>query len=505
MPGELIWNPAAANGWIQPGGPGYAWAVLDVDLDMTGPNGGGQSVESRFARAADGGPGEQVYVGAVITSNPERLTFELMARLKDCNFLSNLTRRRCPATVAGVQGCSNRLNFLDYTMFLGYADAYVTTPTNYSDNIINSTDATDPDLKEQVEYSAGFEYRLLKLKHEDISGTVSDFAINKIINAGTNRCAGPCGPQTDKEDTYWLVTDQDSTPGYLGTATPKFLYTEDGGATFTAHDINVFPLGDAVDVIKFGGYALVASPDHGVAYADYVTIKTGATGIWAQATGFSAAQPNALILVDGTVYAAGETGYIWKSTDGTSFDTVNAGTLTSNALNCAAASGCNLVWFGGVSGTLVKLSKGVPSLVTVLDANSAAVTSNINAVAVPPNRPSEIYVGCANGNIYASRDEGATWRTLAFDNAGVGIIEDIQFGGPLGVTMFIVQTNTNSKSRVLRDVSGGAGGLTQVEIIGSFDSPDNSVINSIGVADANNALTVGEVNSTYAFIGKLSA
>lgn len=498
---DSSWLPNAGVVWLQPGGPGYGIKISNASTTMEAPSGvDAQGRESRYVRSEDGGPGQFEYVGAFVTGNPERPTFQLMQRLTECDFLDRL---KCARTILALRGCSNRLDLLSYKQGIAYTDAFVTSK-GYSANLVNGTDQTEDDLMQQVEYSAGEEVRFMKLRHDNISGTASDIAINKVISVGVDRCAGDCGKELSIEDEFWLVTDRDSTPGYQSVATPRFGYTEDGGGTWTFSDINVFPTGDAVDVIRYGGYALVASPEHGIAYARVEDIKDGLTGIWSQVSGLVAGnEPLVLAVVNGTIYAAGENGYIYQSTDGVTFEVLSAGTVTTNDINSIAVAGCDLVYFGADGGDLVKLEKGALSSVTVKDANGATVTSNINVVRVPPNRGYEIYVGCANGNIYASRDEGDSWRTLAFDGAGSGLVKDIQFARPQGLFMFILQTNANGKSRVHRDLSGGAGGLTSVEIVGSYNSPANSGMNSIAVATPNLGITVGEVNNSYGFIGKV--
>lgn len=502
----LGWRANKATVDVQLGGPGFSWKLLDPSATLDGPSGvRSQSVESRYTR----GPaaGQYVYLGAVKTANPDRIKVPLSLRLQACIFLDRLD---CPVTLRVRQACAERTTLTDYTEMLVYVDSNPGGGVDYSNPLANGTEDNGADVMEKINYTAGEEIRVVKVAHFDISGAVSDFAINKVIAVGRRVCQSGCGPEVQEDNDFWAVTAKDSTPGYLSLPTPKFLWTTDGGTTWNSSDIAPFINGDATDVVKYGAYILVASPTHGVAYARYQDLVDGTANPWTHATGFSsgAAYPRALAVIGGDVWAAGTNGYIWKSSDGFSFDVFSAGTVTSNQLNDVAAAGCDLIWFAGNSGTLVKLYKKSLSLITVKDATGAAVTSNLNVVEVPDLRGYEVYVGTAGGKIHASRNADAntpTWGERTFPGAGAGSINDIKFGGTFGVIMYIVQTEAGGtgRSRVLRDLSGGAGGLGNVEVIGSYAQPANLGINSIAVANANVAVTVGAVENLFGFIGRV--
>jgi hypothetical protein len=71
-------------------------------------------------------------------------------------------------------------------------------------------------------------------------------------------------------------------------------------------------------------------------------------------------------------------------------------------------------------------------------------------------------------------------------------------------TLMFIQTDASSDSRIMIDRSGGNLGANAVGL-GSFASPVNNGYNSIAPASVNYALFAGEIVSTYAFIGRLSA
>ncbi|TXH48262.1 MAG: hypothetical protein E6Q97_25095 [Desulfurellales bacterium] len=496
---RLGWDPTKGVPWLQPGGPGYPFKQTTGSTSVTGAQGGGQSSESRYARSERGGAGQYDLVGTVQTGNPEPYNFDVMFRVEECNWLDKYD---CPYNILVLQGCGRRESLIDYTLALLYVGARK-TGRSYGANLVNGTDNNAEDVMDTISFQAGEEIRLKKLSHLNISGTVSDFAINKVYYADSRKCADSCGAEQSGEDVWWAVTDKDNTPGYLSTATPLFLFTRDGGTTWSSSYINAMLNGDATDVVRYGDYVIVAGPSNGIAYAKYADLVNGVTGAWRSAAGLSSSGfPRALAVVNGEVWAAGNNGYIYKSSDGINYTVVSAGTVTTAQLNQIAVAGCGTLYFAGNSGALVKYDNGVLSLLPIV-VSGTTISSNLNTVAVPFLRGYEVFVGTAAGRIYGSRDEGQTWTERSIDGSGTGSINDLKFADTYGAILYIVQTNAAGKSRVLRDLTGGAGGLLQVEIVGSYDSPANSGMNSIAPANANIAVTAGELNGTYAFIGKV--
>jgi hypothetical protein len=156
----------------------------------------------------------------------------------------------------------------------------------------------------------------------------------------------------------------------------------------------------------------------------------------------------------------------------------------------------------GDSGTVLTYQNGAISLVTVTDETEGTLTDNVQKVAVPQGRQCEAYIAAA-GTIWRTKDKGDNWEYMEFIGHGTGTIESIKFSGPNGHMFWAVQTNVaGTKSRVLRDFSGGALSYA-VDIVGSYASPANSVINDIAPANLNYAATGGEVDGGYGFIGRI--
>lgn len=482
-------------------GAGNPWFQFSLQGEMAALSGGGRSVESRWGRKDGGGEEPK---GSILTSNQERWEGDIMRRLniQQAQFLQQL--EKCPFDVKVLQLCGDYRDRTNYLAAIGYLDGYTTSKT-YSTNEANNADTPGDDTMETFSGSWIDEFRQLKLAHLDITNSDQDVAINRVINVGLGRCDGDCGIEKTGEEDFWFVTDQDSTPGYLTIPSARFGYTQDSGATRTFSYIEPFQNADALDVAKLNDYVLAASPQGGVARANFNDILNSMSLPWTRTLVGGTNGPRAIAVTPGgQVWAAGNNGYIYRSLDGgLTWTTFNAGTVTTQQINRIVAVADDQVWFAANAGVLLRFNGRTVSRVTI-----TGVSSNLKSVGVPRGRSKEVYVTTANGRVYRSRNTNATTPTFAevsVDGSGTGSIDDIAFAGYLGNVMFLLQSNAAGRSRVLRDLSGGNGAL-DVEIIGSFDLPDNAGINSIAPANENFGLTVGEINgSGFGFIGQLAA
>lgn len=495
--------------YIRPGGPGNKWKLADPNGTMVdAPSGGGVGLESRFGLNSKG---QRVYQGAVEQGDPERFETTLQRKLDNDRAIEQIKKLRCRFDIAVYSRCGD-IGVQNYKNAIMFYDGGVTSKT-YSDPLAQLNEETTADMMygTDVSFSPIEEIRG-KLKHDDITGTVSDFDFNKVISVGFPSCPDNCGvSENDGAQDFWAVTDADSTPGYLSQPTPMFVYTQDGGGTWTAVYIDVFTNGQATDVIKLGEFVVVSSPTNGIAYAKFQDILDGVSNPWALATGFSGISspnyPRVLFAVSSSeAWAASANGRIWQSTDaGLSWTLKNDGVTTTNQINSISFVSDTLGYFAGNSGALVKYYKGAFSLLSVSD-GTTTVSANLNVVETVEGRTDEVYVGTQGGQIWRNNEQGKAnkWSNKAFELSGSGSIKDLKFAGFQGDVLFIIQNDANGNSRVLRDISGGALG-EQVEVVGSFTQPSNFGIVSIAPANINTAVTVGNIHATYGFIGKVSA
>jgi hypothetical protein len=501
--------------YIRKGGPGNRWKLLDIGgSGVEAMTGGAADVESRFGLDAKG---NRQYLGAMVQGDAARFTTSAMFRLESTRLLEQLRKGNCPFDLFVQQRCGE-IGALNYTWGLMYYDGYTTNKSTDS-ALALLVDNAQTNLMRQLDLSlAPIEDAGLKLVHRDISGTVSDFGYNDIINVGIARCAGDCGAvgENDGEQEFWSVTDADNTPGHGGTAAPTFKYTEDGGTTWGSSSIQVL-LGanaHANAVAKAGQYVIVVG-ETGIAYAKFQDIKDGVPNPWVLA--LSAAALNDVVYVGGdTLWACGDAGVIYKSGDGGfSWSAVTSPTV-QNLFSVAFVDNTT-VYFAGAAGTLIQYFNGTLSLIVVrTSVGGAAITATFNKVACAPLRGNEVYIGTATGLMYRSTNALGSYVLFSLMTglplSGSGSIADLAFAGYKGSVLFIVQTNPAGTSRVLRDISGGATAVVngvvegmQIEEVGGFTSPSNFGINSIAPASITRALTVGEIHETYGFIGSVLA
>lgn len=491
--------------YIRKGGPGNPITLLDEGGAMIdAPTGGAADVESRFGLDSRG---RRVYLGALKQGDDARITTTGNFRVDLARFLTQLRLGRCPFDLYVYERCGD-LSPTNYSGGYILYDGY-TTNKSFDNPLTQLADNTGQDLMRALDLSfAPIEDAALKLVHKDITNTVSDFDINKVISVGVPRCSGDCSivGENDGEQDFWAVTDADNTPGHGGFSAPRFLYTEDGGQNWNGSSVTVLLGGNLFGVAKAGDFVIVAGST-GIAYAKYQDIKDGVALPWSLA--LSATNINDVVAVSSdTLYACANSGIIYKSTDGGfTWSTLSNGTLTAQNLNSISFVDSTIGYFAGNSGALVQYFNGTLSLITVrTSVGGAAITANFNVVATAPFRGSEIYLGTSTGLTYRCTNATGSYPLFTLMTglplSGSGSIDDLQFGGFRGSVLFIVQSNAANNSRVLRDITGGATAM-KIEIVGDFTNPSNFLINSIAPASITRAITVGQIHETYGFIGSI--
>lgn len=499
-----VWESKGAIVDVQLGGPGNPWLIFGlqgqtVQHQMTGPTGGGTARASRFGRDVNSGLIKRV--GRVTDGTPEDITFTLRKRLNTIDWTEIIRKFDCEHSVRVRMGCGNFQDMTEFNVAMLY-DWVHATARGLDGNIAEGITDQSPDIMRTIEESAADELMLRNVSHLDISGTLTALALNRVRSFGNFRCAGACGPADDGLSSYIAVSDPD-------VSLPHWWITLDGGLTWAyTGTINGAGVNPATDVLILGPYVLVTinAATGGVAYALYDDLIAGTATPWTLASGVNIASgaPKAIAASDAqTVWIAGNGGYIQRSTDGgLTFSVVSAGTVTTAQLNSAVFADSSLGYFGGATAALVKYENGVLTLLTL----PGGVTGTINVVAVPNpiRRGSEVYIGTSTGQVWRSRQKGATgtWEQIPFPGSGSGGVQDLQFD-PTSQVMYVIHTNGSSQSRVLRDLSGGAGGVS-VQIVGTYTAPANAIINSIAVAGINDAITVGEPETAQGFIGRIT-
>lgn len=489
---------------IQKGGAGNPGKLFALDGNFDSIAGGGVSVESVFGRNEYG---STEFLRTRVTSDPARVTTTLRAHIKTSDPNKHRKLLKCEHTAWALERCGD---IRDLTSWEAAKALFSAWSTDEATSEALAVDTGNPLPMHQFAESAGGQYWLERLRHDNTTLQHSDSPINKVIALGRDRCGGDCGPEDDGEADFGFFTDADTTPGYQGVGTPLFGYTRDGGQNTTFDYINVFQGAgsNAVDGILMGNTVLALSPTHGVAWAYLQDLYDNLTAPWNAAQGLAAG--TVIDAAGSTVFVGGTSGRIWRSTDGgRSFkNVVNTDEVTSQNIISVTVVDENIAYFGCANGVLLRYNRGTVSILSPAfydtdGTTSVSFSSNINALASPPGRDRELYIGGADGHIYHSTtilNNTIKFIRKPIPDAGEGSITALKFTGWSGFILTVLQRNAAGKDRVLWDYSGGD--LTNmVRIVGGYTSPGNNNINSIAPVNPNFAMTAGELNLTYAFIG----
>jgi photosystem II stability/assembly factor-like uncharacterized protein len=205
------------------------------------------------------------------------------------------------------------------------------------------------------------------------------------------------------------------------------------------------------------------------------------------------------------LWLAAEDGYIYKSTGGGgTWTAMLEGGLTAENLNAIYAYDADLVYAVGDHGVILRSTDGGETWQDVTEV--ATTAANLLVVIVPPDRPREVYVGTNDGRIYRSTDEGDTFANIAFDGDGVGTVDDLDFCGPCaGDVMFILHNDAGPRARILRDLSGGAGGADVEIVMDYLDVIATGIdLNALACCSENELVAAGELYGGYPVVIKAS-
>ena len=229
---------------------------------------------------------------------------------------------------------------------------------------------------------------------------------------GTNVQCANCGNANDGSQFIYAVTRANvGSPAAPG----QVIYTLDGGITWNTSTVTGIGTANQPTFIDIAGSVLFLTAGTNLFYTvldDY----TGAPTTW-QTIAMPAAMVDVYVQSPTSIWFVSSTS-IWKSGDVTI-----APTLVDNA------SGATLHRITGVNSVIV--ATGATGTVRYSNSNgtgwitaTSPASTILHAVAVMDENT--WFVGGNNGNVYKTTTKGASWSTLAFQNAGTGAISDIQ-------------------------------------------------------------------------------
>lgn len=486
---------------VQIGGPGNNWQYLSACAAMTGPEVPLGDTELRWCQ--DPSAAGKFKVSSKIRTAPDQITFDLTTKLGKIDYLKRL---KCSFSQrARYAKCGEREDPINYDpIMLSYCGVDLQS-ISYEDLVV-----TDPGNEDEImvtaSASASYEYRVKKVKpgRTGAAATLGDQAINDIEYCGSKTCGGYCGNEDDGCATIFGVTNVDTSP-YPNPSLIKGIKNLNTDA-ITWSNIPILGINNNVENIECAGSRLVISSSGSavVAYNDD-TAQDQDEWVVVSLSRTPSTNHNALFARTAReLWLACNSGYILKSIDGgASWTEVHSATLTSQNLNAIYAFDADLVVVGGNNGVMLLSTDGGESWSDITETSSFA--ANILSIVIPPNRSKEIYVGTNNGRIYRSTDGGETFSRVSFFGDSVGSVDDISFCGPCaGDVMWILHNDAGPRGRILRDLSGGAGGA-DVELVSDYTQlvPGGVDLNALACCSENEAIVAGALNNSYPMVIKV--
>jgi photosystem II stability/assembly factor-like uncharacterized protein len=279
------------------------------------------------------------------------------------------------------------------------------------------------------------------------------------------------------------------------------MYTTNYGQTWTAtaadpfaageviSAVTVFPYGTGRRVIVARGTTDAGNPAE-IAYSDndgttWTTVNVGSvTGQFVQKAG------GLFALDQNNIWLVTNSGYVYYSEDaGITWTTQDAGEATASTLN-AIHFADNLVGFaGGAADDVIRTIDGGVAWSAVTDVGASSTVNTIFAL-----NAQKAWLGTANGRLYYTEDAGTTWTRRSFTGDGVGAVNSIKFINEL--IGFMAHDTAAPVGRVLVTMDGGYNWEAVTTIT-------NNGLNDIAVCDDNNFYVAGEVTTGTATLVKV--
>jgi photosystem II stability/assembly factor-like uncharacterized protein len=343
-------------------------------------------------------------------------------------------------------------------------------------------------VNESAEISASNWYEVLPVKLAERGGSV---VANEVVDVALSDTIG-CGECEDESDGCQKIYAVSLTaPGSPGTPS-DLLYSPDNGVTWYVTDVDGLGANDADAVAKVGNYVVVVSnagAGHFYVLQSEMALLVNGTGDPAFASvtsGYNGSgPPNDIWSVGVLAFIVGDAGYIYSLTsDATaSPSTLDAGSAVTDNLNAVHAMSKTQVLAGGDAGAVVYSLDGE----SFTEVAVRPTAQNINAVWMKSER--YFWVGTADGRLFYTIDQGASWTEKTFSGSGAGVVYDITFA--TDSVMFVAHATAAPAGRILRSYDGGYSFNILPEGVGSI--PDNDRITALAACgeDANFIVGVG--------------
>jgi hypothetical protein len=432
--------------------------------------------------------GEFMEIGN-IRGSEERATTSLSGRYAAdlASELLRLAKIKCASDLQVHFGaCQNPADFNNFSKAIVLEDVQLTSVSTDELGTLESGDQAA--VNESAEISASNWYEILPLQFTERASAIVAVEVVDVALADTIGC-GECEDESDGCQKVYAVT---VTGGSSPSTPADLLYSNDGGVTWWATDVDGLAASDADAVAVVGDYVVVISN----AAAGHHYLDKSELALLVNGTGdptFSATQtggyngsgaPSDIWSLGQSAFVVGDGGYIYSMSDPTADVTVlDAGQATTQDLGAVHAMSTTQAVAGGAAGAVVYTLDG--SAWTAVAAAPTAQT--INAVWMRGTR--EFWVGTADGKLYYTTDQGASWTEKTFSGSGAGVVHDITF--PTASVMFVSHATATPAGRLLRSYDAGYSLNVLPEGVGSLPANDRfSAITACG-NDANMVIAVG--------------
>lgn len=296
---------------------------------------------------------------------------------------------------------------------------------------------------------------------------------------------GDCGPVSDgRAKSYYLAAAATASPGLSG----QIIYSLDDDNTYTAMDINTLAGLSANRMAVVGSKLVVVSQANNAQHViDLTDLNAGIPNWGRVATGYVATKgPRAIWSKNAAeTWIAAAGGYIYFTADPTSsVSPVTDGSATTQDLNDIHGKGKTIVAVGGSNAVLVSIDGGLGfTLIT-------GPTPGIALNRVWVNDTYVWWVGTANGKLFYSLDQGATWNEKVV--GAFNAVNAITFVDSL-VGYLVVQSSNGPQ--VYRTTDGGFSWQNKAPSLSGLPSTGIDRYNFAAVAGPNKTAIGGRVSA----------
>lgn len=423
---------------------------------------------------------------AQIRGATERPTTSLEGRYPQdmLSDLLKLARQGCAFDVQLHTGaCQDPSAFNEYDKVLILEGAYL---TNYATEDLGALASGDNAvINETSDISASDAYEVVPLA---VANRTPVLVVNEVLDVVLcdNVSCGDCETESSGcNKIYAITTYASGSPATLA----DFVYSIDGGTTWYVHDLDTLTSENPSAIECLGDYVVVVSnAANSISYA----LKSEMDGItdptWTEVTtGFvTGGEPNDIWSTGSYAFIVGDNGYVYGTSDATTgVEVLDAGAVDPDNLRCVHGLSESFAVAGGDNGSILFAADGI----TWTASPSSPVGVGVTVNSIWAKSETEWWVGCSNGRLYYTLNQGVTWTEKAFSGSGAGVVYDIVFS--TNSVGYLSHSSATPKGRILRTIDGGQSWKLVPEKTGTM--PANDRINAIAYcnADANFFAGVG--------------